>query len=89
MWLEPLSIVGPDTAISIPYLEGHFVLERIVKTSRVKQTGIHWKLPELKGRLANRTQRMGRGHGRLSSRAGAQRPRVRVLWLALGPPLDA
>lgn len=89
MWLEPLSIVGPDTAISIPYLEGHFVLERIVKTSRVKQTGIHWKLPELKGRLANRTQRMGRGHGRLSSRAGAQGPRVRVLWLALGPPLDA
>lgn len=83
MWLEPLSIVGPDIAVTIPYLESHFVLERIVKTSRVKQMGIHWKLPELKGRLENLTQRMGRDHGRLSSRAGAQGPLVRVLWLAL------
>ena len=59
-----------------PGLQGRFLSEDIGKTSRVKWRGIPWKLPELKGRLKNLTQRQGEDQSSLSSLVGAEDPPV-------------
>lgn len=63
MQLKPFGNVGSDIITSISPPRESFVHGRIIKTSRVKEEGIHWKLLEPEGRL---------GHSRLDRKAGAR-----------------